>query len=188
MRLRIGKRLSVEVADLREASIVYQRERDASGEGASTFPFGRVGKYTVSYNGRVWLGDLVVLEAQSMNDFEIYMLWQVDEFEAGDLDAALDWADGYDVARAHEHPALNWALGQLALTEYYVRPDNVLRCFDPGDGPDGDIVECTVAEFVEANADGMCAEELELIAGLRPGEEYRGGGGAAPVFVVICIR
>jgi len=63
MKLRIGRRLNVVVASLSEASVIYQRERDASGEGCSTFPRGRVGKHTISYNGRVWLGDVVVEEA-----------------------------------------------------------------------------------------------------------------------------
>jgi hypothetical protein len=63
VKLRIGNRGTFEVADLREASVVYQRERDATGEGASTFPQGRVGKYVISYNGRVWLnGEAVSLE------------------------------------------------------------------------------------------------------------------------------
>ena len=48
---------------------VIDREAvDASGEGASTFPLGRViangrgREYTVSYNGRVWDGDRLVYD------------------------------------------------------------------------------------------------------------------------------
>lgn len=52
--LRIGGD-SFHVDSLREARDVYARERDASGEGASTFPRGRVGRYEISYNARVWL-------------------------------------------------------------------------------------------------------------------------------------
>lgn len=63
MILRIGRRYSIAVADLAEASRAYQAARNASGEGASTFPTGRLdvgrwnGKrtvYHVSYNGRIW--------------------------------------------------------------------------------------------------------------------------------------
>lgn len=63
LTLRIGRRHTVAVSSLAEASLVYGRVRDDSGEGASTFPGGRVGKHRVSYNGRVWLGGVVVQEA-----------------------------------------------------------------------------------------------------------------------------
>jgi hypothetical protein len=60
MILRIGRRMTLEVADLPAASREYQRIRDESGEGGSTFPEGIVkggsGTYRISYNGRVWLG------------------------------------------------------------------------------------------------------------------------------------
>ena len=66
-RLRVGRK-SIRVRDLVDASHVYQEERDASGLGASKFPEGRIaidGKtYRVSYNGRVWDGPAVVVEAQ----------------------------------------------------------------------------------------------------------------------------
>jgi hypothetical protein len=58
MKLRIGRRSSHDVATLAEASAIYGRERDLSGEGGSTFPDGIItdGKvrYRVSYNGRIW--------------------------------------------------------------------------------------------------------------------------------------
>ena len=58
--LRIGRRERINVADLADASHAYQDARDESGEGASTFPEGRIdigGKaYRISYNGRVWAG------------------------------------------------------------------------------------------------------------------------------------
>ena len=68
MVLKIGTRGSFTVADLRDASRVFGRERDDSGEGYSTWPDGYVwtkGKRThrVSYNGRVWKGAVVVQEA-----------------------------------------------------------------------------------------------------------------------------
>lgn len=53
LTLRIGRR-TFKVWDLADASRTYQRERDASGEGQSTWPVGRIGKYLISYNGRVW--------------------------------------------------------------------------------------------------------------------------------------
>lgn len=127
MKLHIGRRASFEVADLREASIVYQRERDASGEGASTFPCGRVGKYTVSYNGRVWLGELVVVEA--------------------------------------------------------ARPDVNLSLHDPSE-PDGEVVQCTLAEFLAANEEGIGDDERECVKALQPGEQLTLGGGAAPLVIV----
>jgi hypothetical protein len=60
MTLHIGRRATMTVKDLREASAVYQQLRDESGEGCSTFPDGFVTRdqavYRISYNGRVWLG------------------------------------------------------------------------------------------------------------------------------------
>lgn len=74
MKLTIGRRLTQEVGSVEEASRIYCRLRDASGEGYSTFPEGRIrdGKkaYRVSYNGRVWTNETdrksrtVVCEAQ----------------------------------------------------------------------------------------------------------------------------
>ena len=53
--LKIGRRFTVEVATLEEASLKYQELRDQSDEGARTFPNGTVtGGYLISYNGRVW--------------------------------------------------------------------------------------------------------------------------------------
>lgn len=70
MILRIGRK-RIPCTDLAEASRLYQEERnreEAEGRGgASAFPFGRVWKYRLSYNGRVWEGkapnERVVLEA-----------------------------------------------------------------------------------------------------------------------------
>lgn len=50
------------VSSLEEASREYRRAVEASGEGTSTFPAGRIvlpngPTYTISYNGRVWDGD-----------------------------------------------------------------------------------------------------------------------------------
>jgi hypothetical protein len=56
MKLTIGKRFSAQVASLEEASRIYCKQRDLSGEGASTFPEGKVDKYRISYNGKVWIG------------------------------------------------------------------------------------------------------------------------------------
>ena len=60
MKLTIGKRHSIEVTTTAEAQQHYCRLRDESGEGASTFPDGRVGKYRISYNGRVWDGNTAI--------------------------------------------------------------------------------------------------------------------------------
>ena len=59
MTLRIGRRQTLPVATLSEASLKYGRIRDESGEGGSTFPEGHIrsndgSHYRVSYNGRVW--------------------------------------------------------------------------------------------------------------------------------------
>lgn len=65
MKLVIGKRLSTEVADFSEASRVYDALRDASGEGASTFPEGDLrgtAVYRVSYNAKIWEGDVCVFD------------------------------------------------------------------------------------------------------------------------------
>ena len=59
MQLTIGRRLKKDVESLEEASRIYGELRDQSGEGASTFPDGRIrdGKttYRISYNGKVWI-------------------------------------------------------------------------------------------------------------------------------------
>jgi hypothetical protein len=55
--LRIGRRLTQPVASLSEAINIYNDLRDQSGEGGSTFPTGSVGRYKISYNGRLWDGD-----------------------------------------------------------------------------------------------------------------------------------
>jgi hypothetical protein len=59
MILRIGNRASFNVSTFAEASLTYARYRDASLEGASTFPDGIIldGTRTiarVSYNAKVW--------------------------------------------------------------------------------------------------------------------------------------
>lgn len=68
LTLKIGRRQSVPVRDLVDASNTYGILRDESGEGASTFPEGRVDidgkRYRISYNGRVWCGGSLIMEAQ----------------------------------------------------------------------------------------------------------------------------
>jgi hypothetical protein len=59
MILKIGKRASIEVSSFEEASRIYAQHRDASLEGASTFPDGIILDGTravarVSYNAKVW--------------------------------------------------------------------------------------------------------------------------------------
>ena len=58
MMLKIGRRFCFPCATLAEASALYCEARDASGEGYSTWPEGRItgsaGPHRVSYNGRVW--------------------------------------------------------------------------------------------------------------------------------------
>jgi hypothetical protein len=59
MILKIGNRASIEVASFQEASQIYAQYRNASLEGASTFPDGTIldGTRTVarvSYNGKIW--------------------------------------------------------------------------------------------------------------------------------------
>jgi hypothetical protein len=66
--LQIGKRFNIECADIGTASAIYQKLRDKSQEGASTFAFGKLmqaGKQiaTISYNGRVWDNDTLIAEA-----------------------------------------------------------------------------------------------------------------------------
>ena len=60
MTLRIGRRGTWKVETFADASRVYETERDKSGEGASTFPEGRLAddkkRYRISYNGRIWDG------------------------------------------------------------------------------------------------------------------------------------
>lgn len=58
MKMKIGTRM-YEVTDELQAVVLYERLRDESGEGASTWPFAKlyVGKRQtaeISYNGRVW--------------------------------------------------------------------------------------------------------------------------------------
>ena len=71
LTLKIGKK-SVVVSDLAEASRKYQEARDYNmvidGGDANTFPFGRVVRggravARISYNGRVWDGETLLMEA-----------------------------------------------------------------------------------------------------------------------------
>lgn len=60
LKLWIDGRGIYRVHTLRHASAAYGQLRDDSGEGASTFPEGRVFRgreevAKISYNGRVWL-------------------------------------------------------------------------------------------------------------------------------------
>jgi hypothetical protein len=64
--LKIGHE-RFEVDSLTHASILYQELRDASGCGASQWPSGFVEfegtNYRISYNGRIWNGAALYLEA-----------------------------------------------------------------------------------------------------------------------------
>lgn len=66
VKLTIGKRINVMVPTIQTAVAVYERTRDESGEGASTFPDGALvvdgqsGKLRISYNGRVWKGETAI--------------------------------------------------------------------------------------------------------------------------------
>lgn len=60
-QLQIGRRVNVMVPTLAVAVAVFDRVRDESGEGASTFPDGKLNgddgrALRISYNGRVWDG------------------------------------------------------------------------------------------------------------------------------------
>ena len=63
-KLWIPGHLTVMCNTLIQARDAFIKERDDSDEGASTFPDGEVlrlvdnSTYTISYNGRVWLGGL----------------------------------------------------------------------------------------------------------------------------------
>lgn len=60
--MTIGKRHTIEVGSVEEASRLYCEYRDSTGEGASTFPDGKVNGHTISYNGKVWKGKPMVGE------------------------------------------------------------------------------------------------------------------------------
>lgn len=55
LTLRIG-RLSWSVASYAEAVEIYCNCRDGLDLGAHELPQGRVGGYSISYNGRMWAG------------------------------------------------------------------------------------------------------------------------------------
>ena len=65
--LSIGRRFVGEVESLAAAQLKFCKMREESGDGASTFPDGKVkaeGKaYRISYNGRLWDGDSQIAEA-----------------------------------------------------------------------------------------------------------------------------
>ena len=76
MTLKIGRRYSGPVASFKQASEIYDKMRDDSGEGASTFPWGKIlddrGNVIadVSYNARVWapganLGDAPIYDSRA---------------------------------------------------------------------------------------------------------------------------
>jgi len=48
---------------------------------------------------------------------------------------------------------------------------------------DGDRL-CTSRQFFDENEGGLTAQDMVAVANLRPGETYRGGGGACPVWTV----
>lgn len=48
------KRIKIEANSIEEASAAYSAMRDASGEGASTWPCGEWNGKHISYNGKVW--------------------------------------------------------------------------------------------------------------------------------------
>jgi hypothetical protein len=48
------KKIKIAAETAAEASAAYCAKRDASGEGASTFPCGDWNGHHISYNGRVW--------------------------------------------------------------------------------------------------------------------------------------
>lgn len=62
--LVIGRRGSYPVFDFADASGLYSKLRDESGEGASTWPNGKLRldgvDYVISYNGRIWQGETAV--------------------------------------------------------------------------------------------------------------------------------
>lgn len=66
--LKIGRRSTHPVKSYAEASAIYCAVRDESEEGVSTFPGGVIKDVdnktiaNISYNGRVWVGDMVVCE------------------------------------------------------------------------------------------------------------------------------
>ena len=59
-RLSIGRRHTAACASLSDAATLFEHLRDESGEGASSWPDGRVvnresgERFRISYNGRVW--------------------------------------------------------------------------------------------------------------------------------------
>ena len=61
-KLKIGRR-TYDAASVEEASALYQRLRDASGQGYRTWRDGTYGDLRISYNGRVWSGEKLVREA-----------------------------------------------------------------------------------------------------------------------------
>ena len=68
LTLQIGNRFNIECADIGTASAIYQKLRDKSQEGASTFSVGKVMQAenqiaTISYNGRVWKNEALIQEA-----------------------------------------------------------------------------------------------------------------------------
>lgn len=75
MQLIIKGRLKRQVKTLEEASTLFQAARDKAmraGERGADFPNGHVINgttvYTVSFNGRVWCNDTLVIEATGASD------------------------------------------------------------------------------------------------------------------------
>jgi hypothetical protein len=68
MTLKIGRRATHAVKTIADAVRIYCDAREASMEGASTFPDGSItaaawrNGLRISYNGRVWDGDKIVAE------------------------------------------------------------------------------------------------------------------------------
>jgi hypothetical protein len=49
---------------------------------------------------------------------------------------------------------------------------------------DGEVVECTLEEFCEANADAMPAPQSDIIEAIESDGAFYGGGGACPEFSI----
>lgn len=76
IKLSIGRRFSGVVESLEAAQIIFCKMREESGEGASTFPDGKInadGKvYRISYNGRLWEGTAYVPGAEPVANAPAY--------------------------------------------------------------------------------------------------------------------
>ncbi|MFI5296632.1 MAG: hypothetical protein ACHREM_00925 [Polyangiales bacterium] len=97
----------------------------------------------------------------------------------------LDQGDLQTLFTDHEFDA-----GPLGVTD--ARCHAVPEGVEPSEGRvvlvlGGEVVETTIAKFLEDNTEGLGAHELDAIRALGPGQAFQGGGGASVPWSLVIV-